>query len=423
MSGQTIDKDRLQLAHDQRTCIVEVCIGDAAAVLGDELIRNCLLDVRDVMDIVQINGAQIRILADSLEDRHHSGLALSGSLCGSAARCESFVDVGQGSDVGTCSLKSGELDRASLQAGLLGDDPAEVGSRAAQLFVAECVDGKNRAAGFADELAVSSRDTLGNRDDDGTLGLRQIFDLFHESIEVEGPLRQIDRVTAGAVTALCQSCSSGQPACVTAHDLNDDDRRLCSAKGLVVTDDLLDGGSDVFACGSISGAVVSDRQIVVDRLGNAHEIFVLDALLSRKIGKHLDGIHGIIAACIKQSVDVIGIHHIQNLLIGLGAGIDLGHFETAGAEERGGRSLEQLNSHGICKIFVKINDTALQKTFDAVNHAINLVITLLLGLIINTADRSVDDSCRAAGLSDYTITLTHSSFSFFKNFKTCCYCV
>ena len=98
-------------------------------------------------------------------------------------------------------------------------------------------------------------------------------------------------------------------------------------------------------------------------------------------------------------------------------------LETAGAEERGGRSLEQLNSHGICKIFVKINDTALQKTFDAVNHAINLVITLLLGLIINTADRSVDDSCRAAGLSDYTITLTHSSFSFFKNFKNCCYCV
>ena len=110
--GQAVDEDGLEFAHDERAGIVDIGVGDAAAVLGDVFIRHRLLDVGDVVDVVKVDLAKIGILADPLEDGHEGGLAFRGRLRGGAAGGKCLIDVGQGRDVGSCALQGGELDRA-----------------------------------------------------------------------------------------------------------------------------------------------------------------------------------------------------------------------------------------------------------------------------------------------------------------------
>ena len=62
---------------------------------------------------------------------------------------------------------------------------------------------------------------------------------------------------------------------------------------------------------SCSVAVVGYRQVIVDCLGNAHETLRL-VMSSRIIGQHLYGIHGVISACIEQTLNIMLLHDLKN---------------------------------------------------------------------------------------------------------------
>ena len=117
---------------------------------------------------------------------------------------------------------------------------------------------------------------------------------------------------------------------MASHDLNDADGGLLHTEGLVVADDFLHAGCNIFCCGTVSGAVVGYRQVIVDCLGNAHETLRL-VMSSRIIGQHLYGIHGVISACIEQTLNIMLLHDLKYLLVYFFMSFNLRHFETAGA--------------------------------------------------------------------------------------------
>ena len=76
----------------------------------------------------------------------------------------SFKDIDAGSAVGSCSLKSGELDRACLAAKACGKNVRENSRRTGKLLMSECVYVINAVAKLHDELSVSSLDTFRDTD-------------------------------------------------------------------------------------------------------------------------------------------------------------------------------------------------------------------------------------------------------------------
>ena len=198
---------------------------------------------------------------------------------------------------------------------------------------------------------------------------------------------------------------------MTSHDLNDADGGLLHAEGLVVTDDFLHAGSDIFCRGTIAGAVVGYRQIVINGLGNAHETLRL-VMCRRIIGQHLHRIHGIISARIEQALDIMLLHDLENLLVHILMTFNLGHLETAGAEECGRGSLQKLDSGLVIQILTEIDQVVLQEALNAVYHTIDLLYAKLLGRRIYAGNGRVDDSGRSAGLSNYNVSF-HFDISFF----------
>ena len=78
--------------------------------------------------------------------------------------------------------------------------------------------------------SVRNLNALGNRNHYGRLFRCQIFYIRNKLINVKYLLRQVNRITAFAVIALCKSCRRRKPSCVTSHNLYDADSRLLRAK-------------------------------------------------------------------------------------------------------------------------------------------------------------------------------------------------
>ena len=71
----------------------------------------------------------------------------------------------------------------------------------------------------------------------------------------------------GTISPLGQRRSSGDPACRSAHYLQNRNKVVLS-HGDIVASDLLHQGRNILNDAPIARAVVSNRQIVVDRLRN-----------------------------------------------------------------------------------------------------------------------------------------------------------
>ena len=114
------------------------------------------------------------------------------------------------------------------------------------------------------------------------------------------------------------------------------------------------------------------------------------------------------------------LHDLENLLINILMPFDLGHLETAGAQECGRGSLQQLNPGLIVQILAQIDQIVLQESFDSVYHTINFLYAKLLGSRIYAGNGRVDDSGRSAGLSHYNVS-SHFDISFWcvKNRNPC----
>ena len=86
---------------------------------------------------------------------------------------------------------------------------------------------------------------FGYADHDGILLFKEAPALLNERVDVEIKLRKIDGVRTRAVFALCQCGCTGKPAGISSHDFNNGDLTVLVAHRPAVTDDFLDGSTDV----------------------------------------------------------------------------------------------------------------------------------------------------------------------------------
>ena len=80
--------------------------------------------------------------------------------------------------------------------------------------------------------------------------------------------------------------------------------------------------------------------------------------------------------------------------------MDLRQLVAAGAQESGGRALEQLQIQLVLDMVRQVHILLIQEALDAVAHTVHLAETALHGGLEHASKAGVDDGGGAAGLSD-----------------------
>jgi hypothetical protein len=191
----------------------------------------------------------------------------------------------------------------------------------------------------------------------------------------------------------------GEPAGVAAHDLEDGDE-VVLAHGSVVQGHLADGQSDVLGDGTEAGAVVGQREVVIDGLGHADDAELIAALL----GEGVDlggGVLGIVAADVVEVTDVVGFEDLEDAVEVLG----LLHLVAAGAE-RGARGVMQ-GAEGLLGLRGEVDQVLVEDPVDTVQGAVDFrdVILMVEGFGDDSGEAGVDDGRGAAALRDEKIAL------------------
>ncbi len=120
---------------------------------------------------------------------------------------------------------------------------------------------------LADIFSVSGLDTLGYRYRYDLFTRTRLIDLIDKVIVIENRLGQTDDIGTRAVLRTRQSCRTGEPARVTAHDLNYINRLVRIS--VRVADYLLHCRGNVLRRAAVPRSVVGHREVIVNRLGNA----------------------------------------------------------------------------------------------------------------------------------------------------------
>ena len=168
--------------------------------------------------------------------------------------------------MGSGALQRAQFDRAGFAAEFAGDIACKIVCSSRKLFVTERIDKINALSEFAYISSVGETDSLRNSDNNRRFFRQKIFYFFAESFDIKRKFRQIDKIWAQTVLALCKSCRSGQPSGVSSHDLNDRNKPFSIFKAEAVADDFFYRCSDIFCGASVSRSVVCKSKIVVDRL-------------------------------------------------------------------------------------------------------------------------------------------------------------
>src|SRR5690606_388998 len=148
---------------------------------------------------------------------------------------------------------------AELFANQVGDgrgNPAELGMAEGIL-----------EAGFGEEFAFLVLDALGNPDHAVTVGLDALVDASQEGGLVKFDLGEQQDVRRFALGFAGQTAGGGDPAGVTAHDLEDEHLGRGGAHGGHSVTGLADGGGHILGYRAETRAAVGDRQVIVHGLG------------------------------------------------------------------------------------------------------------------------------------------------------------
>ena len=165
---------------------------------------------------------------------------------------------------------------------------------------------------FADESAVFVMDSLGYTDDNVAVFLKGSINFPEKFFYIEIRFRKINEkwVVSGVFPG--KGSGSGEPACVTSHDLDNGDRFFLINTG--VQGDLTDSGSYVTGSASEARGMVCVYKIVINGLRLAEDTDITVDLFGIA-GKLADGIHGIIAANVQKITDLHPVEFVKNGLI------------------------------------------------------------------------------------------------------------
>ena len=255
---------------------------------------------------------------------------------------------------------------------------------ARKLLVSENVCASN-ACSLTNVCTVCKMDTLGNCDNNIGVLLKSRSYVSEELVHIEVSLGEIYKIGSDSVYDSADSGSGGKPARITSHNFNDG--YSLGGVNRAVANDLLHCGGDILCRRAEAGSVVGYNKVVVDGLGHAHDSHLVIVIL-QILGKLCNGIHRIVAADIEEVSDIIFLEDGKELFVNFISLTNLGKLFTARAESRRGGVLKLCDKSVICKIFVKVNESFLEKSLNTVSHSVKSLNASVVNIFLHASDNS-----------------------------------
>ena len=193
--------------------------------------------------------------------------------------------------------------------------------------MAKCINIISRTSKFAYITPICKTDSFRHCNHNRGFFLEEIFDFDKEFINIKRNFRQIDKIWSITVFCTCKCCRTGQPSCITSHDLHDRDHTLLIGKALCITDDFFGRRANVFGCTSETWCMISQCKVIINGLWNTKE-FLLLASKNRIIRKFLYGIHRIVSANVDKRINIQAVQDFKDFLINCFIFVNLRKFET-----------------------------------------------------------------------------------------------
>jgi len=259
----------LYLALDKGQEVVESVGGNIALVGGYPVCGEIFFLVCGFAYVKGNYLDAVRLAAYPAEAHHSAAVAVKGTFHSGCTYLLGFVQVGKGGNVCAASLHNVQLNGTYLAAETLCAAVLKILGNARIVRMTECV----RTCFHI--LALVGHDALGNGDDNSPVALHHSANIsekfFHIKAVGEG-FGNIDKVGSRLSVGSEYAGGSGEPACVSAHYLNDGDG--LDTVNTAVTDYLLESGGNVLCGGAEAGGMVCSGQVIVDGLGHADYLYV-----------------------------------------------------------------------------------------------------------------------------------------------------
>ena len=364
--------------------------------LVDPVKRYLLFEVCNIGEVQKLGFAGIMpVDLAALKRDHLVGHAGDGILDRGFPRHKRFLNIGLGGEMRTAALQKAQLNAANLNAELFLHDVRKQRRETAELGVTEAV--RRTRLSLGNKAAVGIMDALRHGDHAVAALLVDTRDVGEKLLHIKVCFGQINEV--GTCAVLCGKRRRGrQPAGVASHDLDDADHAgIIDARVLI---DLHAARCNILGGGGIAGAVVGAEQVVVDRLGHAHDPALVSGLL-HELGNLVAGVHRVVPAVIEEITNVMLFENLKNALVVRVILIGILHLIAAGAERGGGGILEKLQLPGI--LLAHVEQAVVQNALDPVLRAVNVRdhVAVKRGTDHPVGTR-VDNRSRTAGLPDDT---------------------
>ena len=180
--------------------------------------------------------------------------------------------------------------------------------------------------------AVGVVDALGHGDQQSPSLGPFLLHRGQEGLLVKAGLRQVHQVLAGHLVGE-EGGGGGDPPGVAAHELHD---HHVDGQGGGVKGQFQGGHRGVLGRAAEARTVVGDRQVIVDGLRNTDDPQLVPGLAGQLVDL-VAGIHGVVAAIVKEIADVELLEALQHRGI-----VRVGELPPAGAQGGGGGAGEQV---------------------------------------------------------------------------------
>lgn len=221
LSSPSSPTEHLQFL-DQRAGIADKVFGDIGAVFCDPFYGDSLFFVADNVDILQCAFHGVRRITLTFKCDHLSGFAVQGSLYTKFISENCFLLVCLREHGDRAALAYIEFYGAGFDTKTAAYKILKIFTAASQHLVTEGV-GSGSAVVFADECAVFIVDSLRYTDYDVAVFLKGSINFQEKFFYIEIGFRKINEKRIVSDVFPGKGSSSGEPACVTSHDLDDSD--------------------------------------------------------------------------------------------------------------------------------------------------------------------------------------------------------